>query len=57
LNRLLELSRGGQVLAQYRILDAAGNDLLSQANDLVVVSSPFRVFFVAGNTIYVATRE
>jgi hypothetical protein len=57
LNRLLELSRGGQVLAQYRVLDTAGNDVLSQARDLAVVASPFRVFIVADNAIYVATRE
>jgi outer membrane protein assembly factor BamB len=50
--RLLQLSRGGTVLDQIRVLDEAGNDVLSRASDFAVVESPFRLFVVAGDAIY-----
>lgn len=56
-NRLVQLSRGGTVLAQYRILDAAENDVLNQASDFVVEEAPLRVYIVAQNTIYQAGRD
>lgn len=55
-SRLVQLSRGGTVLTQYRILDAAGGDVLSTATDFAVVESPLRVFVVAGNHVYMAER-
>jgi outer membrane protein assembly factor BamB len=56
-NRLVQLSRGGTVLAQYRVLDAAENDILSRASDFIVVESPLQVYIVAANTIYQASRN
>lgn len=55
-SRLVQLSRGGTVLTQYRILDAAGNEVLSRAGDFAVVDSPLRVFVAAGEQIYLAER-
>ena len=55
-SRLVQLSRGGTVLTQYRVLDLAGNEVLSKASDFAVVDSPLRVFVVAGNQLYLAER-
>lgn len=55
-SRLLQLSRGGTVLTQYRVLDVTGDEVLSQATDFAVVDSPLRVFVVAGNRLYLAER-
>lgn len=55
-SRLVQLSRGGTVLTQYRVLDQAGDEVLSQASDFAVTDAPQRVFVVAGNAIYAAER-
>ena len=55
-SRLVQLSRGGTVLTQYRVLDETGDDVLSRAGDFAVTDAPQRVFVVAGNTIYAAER-
>lgn len=54
--RLLQLSRGGMALAQYRILDVSGNDVLTKAADFAVTDSPMRIFVVAGDRLLVAER-
>lgn len=56
-SRLVQLSRAGIVVAQYRILDEQDVDLLSQSSDFAVAETPLRVFVVAGNSVYVATRS
>lgn len=55
-SRLVQLSRGGTVLTQYRVLDGAGDEVLSKASDFDVTDAPMRVFVAAGNRIYVASR-
>lgn len=55
-NRLLQISRGGTVLAQYRVLDDQSNELLGQAADFAVSESPFRLLFTVGNKVYRASR-
>ncbi len=55
-SRLVQLSRGGTVLTQYRVLDETGDDVLSRAGDFAVTDAPQRVLVVAGNTIYAAER-
>jgi len=55
-SRLVQLSRGGTLLTQYRLLDDDGNDVLSGASDFAVTDAPLRLFVVAGNHIYVAER-
>ena len=54
--RLVQLSRGGIVLTQYRILDQNGEDVISRASDFAVTESPLRVLVVAGEQIYLADR-
>lgn len=55
-NRIVQISRGGTVLAQYRALDEAGNELLDKASDFAVAEAPFRLLVSAGNGIYRASR-
>lgn len=54
--RLVQLSRGGTVLAQYRAIDPLGNEVLSKSADFAVSESPFRVFLAAGDQLYAAER-
>ena len=54
--RLIQLSRGGTILTQYRILDAAGGDVLTKAADFAVTGSPMRIFVVADDQLLVAER-
>lgn len=55
--RLVQLSRGGTVLTQYRVMDIAGNEILTRAADFEVTDSPMRVFVVVGERIYLAERN
>ena len=55
--RLLQLSRGGTVLTQYRIFDETGREVLTQAADFAVTDSPSRIFVVAGEQLFVAARN
>lgn len=50
--RLIQLSRGGTVLTQYRVMDNVGNDILTRASDFDVTDSPMRIFVVANERIY-----
>ncbi len=54
--RLIQLSRGGTILTQFRILDSSGTEVLTKAADFAVTSSPMRIFVVAGDQIMVAER-
>ncbi len=54
--RIIQFSQGGTVLAQIRVLDEAGRDILSEATDFAVSVSPFRLFVVSGNGVYRAER-
>jgi hypothetical protein len=55
--RIIQISRGGTVLAQYRALDTDGLELFARATDFAVVETPLRIFVVAGNTLYLASQE
>jgi hypothetical protein len=55
-SRLIQVSRGGTVLAQYRALDSQGNELLSQASDFAVAETPFRLLVSSGNEVFAAGR-
>ncbi|MBP6015418.1 MAG: hypothetical protein KA586_01770 [Candidatus Promineofilum sp.] len=55
--RLLQLSRGGTVLTQYRIFDETGREVLTKAADFGVTDSPTRIFVVAGEQLFVAARD
>ena len=55
--RLLQLGRGGTVLTQYRVMDASGDEVLTQATDFAVTESPLGVLVVAGDRIYLAENN
>jgi hypothetical protein len=55
-DRLVQLSLGGTFLAQFKVEDAYGVELLGKASDFAVASDPNRVFIVAENTLYQATQ-
>jgi hypothetical protein len=53
--RIIQLSRGGTVLAQYRASDELGHDLFTRITDFDVAETPLRVFVTADNVLYLAT--
>ncbi|HSH03536.1 MAG TPA: hypothetical protein VLL52_13525 [Anaerolineae bacterium] len=55
-SRLIQLSRRGNFLAQFKATDDSGRELLSLSRDFAVAENPLRVFFVSNNTLYVATQ-
>lgn len=55
--RIVEISRGGTVLAQYRASDSAGQELFARITDFAIAKSPLRVFVTAGATLYVAVQN
>jgi hypothetical protein len=55
--RVVEISRGGLVLAQFRANDENGRELFSTATDFAVAQAPLRIFVTSGNTLFVATQE
>lgn len=55
--RLVEISRGGTVLAQYRASDENGLELFGNITDFAITKTPLRVFVTAGNQLYLATQE
>jgi hypothetical protein len=55
--RLVEVSRGGTVLAQYRASDESGLELFSRISDFAITKTPLRVFVTASNQLYLATQN
>jgi hypothetical protein len=55
--RIIQLSRGGTVLAQYRASDSSGRELFAQISAFAVAETPLRIFATTGNTLYVAAQE
>ncbi|MBK8433380.1 MAG: hypothetical protein IPL28_19770 [Chloroflexi bacterium] len=53
--RILQLSLGGTLLAQYRIRTAEGAELLTRATDFAVTEEPLRIFITTPQGLYVAT--
>lgn len=55
--RLVQISRGGTVLAQYRATDETGQELLNQASDFAIAETPLRIFVTANHTLYQVGQE
>lgn len=55
--RIIQISRGGTVLAQYRAVDSSQRDAFTNGTDIAVAETPLRVFVTVGNTVYTATQE
>ncbi len=56
-DRLVQISLGGTYLAQFKVEDTEGAELISRASDFAVASNPHRVFIVAEDTLYLATQD
>jgi len=52
--RVIQISRLGNVLAQYRATDDQGRDTFVGGSDLAVAEEPLRIFVTVGNTLYLA---
>ena len=55
--RIIQIARGGRVIAQYRADDTVGKDLFRNVQDFAVAEAPLRIFVTDGNQLYVATQE
>ena len=55
--RIVEIGRGGLVLAQFKANDENGRELFANITDFAVAKSPLRIFVTAGNTLFMATQE
>ncbi len=56
--RIVQISRGGNILAQYKATDPSGLELFSQITDFdIPPDPPFRIVVTAGNKLYIATLE
>ncbi len=54
--RIIQISRLGTILAQYRALDDRGQDTLIGGSDLAVSESPLRIFVTVDNELYQAKQ-
>ncbi len=52
--RIIQISRLGNVLAQYRATNDRGEDALIGGSDLAIGETPLRLFVTVGNTLYLA---
>jgi hypothetical protein len=56
--RIIQVSRGGTVLAQYRATDSDGRELFAGINDFAVAETPpLRIFVAAGNELHVVVQD
>jgi hypothetical protein len=55
--RIIQISRGGTVLAQYRASGENGQELFNNITDFTVAETPLRIFVTAGNNLFVASQE
>lgn len=56
--RIVQISRGGNVLAQYKASDATGQEIFTEMTDFIIPPDPpLRVIITAGNKLYIATLE
>jgi hypothetical protein len=55
--RIVQLSRGGTVLAQYRASDEQGEDLFTRITDFAIAETPLRIFVTADNRLYLVSSQ
>ena len=55
--RIIQIARGGRVIAQYRADDVVGQDLFRNIHDFAIAEGPLRIFVTDGNQLYVTTQE
>lgn len=54
--RILQLNRGGRVLAQFKATGPDGDEIFAAIDDFAVAENPLRIYAVAGERLYVATQ-
>jgi hypothetical protein len=54
--RVIQISRLGNVLAQYRATDGKGQDVFRGGTDLAVAETPLRLFVTNGKDLFLATQ-
>lgn len=52
--RVIQISRLGTALAQYRATDDRGQDAFVGGSDLAIAEAPLRIFVASGNKLYLA---
>ena len=55
--RILQIARGGRVIAQYRATSDTGTELFNQIQGFAVAETPLRIFVTDGSKLYVATQQ
>ncbi|KAA3664819.1 MAG: hypothetical protein DWQ04_03745 [Chloroflexi bacterium] len=55
--RILQLNRGGRVLAQFQATGPNGEELFQGISDFAVAENPLRIFAVNGDKLIAATQE
>ena len=55
--RILQFSVGGTFLAQYKANDEFGQELFGRAADFAIVENPLRIFVVAGDDLYLSSKN
>ncbi len=54
--RVIQISRLGTILAQYRATDKRGQDAFVGASDLAIAEMPLRIYVTSGNKLYLAQQ-
>jgi len=55
--RIIQIARGGRVIAQYRATSETGAELFNHVQGFAVAEAPLRIFVTDGSKLYVATQE
>ena len=56
-DRILQFSVGGTFLAQYKANDELGQELFGRATDFAIIENPLRIFVVAGDDLYLSSKN
>ncbi|MCA9874938.1 MAG: hypothetical protein KC441_14815 [Anaerolineales bacterium] len=55
--RIIQIARGGRVIAQYRATSETGTELFNHVQGFAIAEAPLRIFVTDGSKLYVATQE
>jgi hypothetical protein len=55
--RIVQIARGGRVIAQYRATSETGTELFDHVQGFAVAEAPLRIFVTDGSKLYVATQD
>ncbi|MFQ5399592.1 MAG: hypothetical protein ACE5E7_08350 [Anaerolineae bacterium] len=55
--RIIQISRGGNVLAQFKATDEHGRELFTDISDFAIAELPLRIMVTIGNKLYICTLQ